>query len=113
MGENFKRLRKLLGLSQTEFGEELGVSRDVISNIEYGRVKPKTVFINHVCAVFNVNREWLLENTGEPFNADTKLNRELNEAITIFASLQPALQEYALQQLRGLIKVQNEELKRD
>ena len=33
-----KQLRKDLGLTQVEFGKKLGVSRDVISNIEYNRV---------------------------------------------------------------------------
>ena len=109
MTNNIKALRKLLRLSQAVFGEKLGVSRDVIGNIEYGRVKPKDVFINHICAVFNVNKKWLLDSVGEPFNSDTKLNRELNEAIVLFSKLNPQLQDYALQQLRGLLKVQNQE----
>ena len=109
MKNNIKALRTILKLSQAEFGERLGVSRDVVGNIEYGRVAPKEVFINHVCAIFNVNKEWLINGAGEPFNSDIKLNNALNEAISLFSKLSPSLQEYALQQLRGLLKVQDQE----
>jgi len=43
--ERIKKLRKILQLSQGEFGRQLGVSRDVITNLEYGRVQPKPVFL--------------------------------------------------------------------
>ena len=36
MHNRIKMVRESLQLSQREFGEKLGVSRDVISNIEYG-----------------------------------------------------------------------------
>ena len=39
-------VRKTLGLTQREFGEKMGVSRDVIGNIEYRRVPPKKLFFN-------------------------------------------------------------------
>ncbi len=107
MNENFKILRKMLGLSQAEFGAKIGVSRDVIGNIEYDRVEPKDVFISHVCAVFNVNEEWLRTGNGEPFNSDKMLARDLDEAVSSFSKLSPILQDYALQQLRGLLDIQN------
>ncbi|WP_195970368.1 helix-turn-helix domain-containing protein [Clostridium thermobutyricum] len=67
MKERFKLIRKKEHLSQTEFGKILGVSRDVIGNIEYGRVEPKTLLINHLCDVFNVNKNWLLTGIGEMY----------------------------------------------
>src|SRR5687768_14125177 len=36
-GENMKNLRKILDLSQSEFAEQLGVSKDLIVSIEIGR----------------------------------------------------------------------------
>ena len=107
--QNIKVLRKKLGLSEGAFGEKLGVSRDVIGNIEYGRVKPKDVFLNHVCAVFNVRREWLRTGVGDIFDADERLSRDVKEAVRLFSSLNPALQKYALQQLKGLLEVQQAE----
>lgn len=65
--ERIKEIRKTNKLSQKAFGELLGVSRDVVTNIEYGRVEPKTLLINHICQVFNVNKEWLINGTGDMY----------------------------------------------
>ena len=51
-------------LSQREFGERLGVRRDVISNIEYNRVEPKDLLISHICKVYGVNEKWLRTGKG-------------------------------------------------
>lgn len=55
--------KEVLQLSQTAFGEKLGVSRDVINNIEHNRSTPSTLLINHICTVFGINPVWL--NSGE------------------------------------------------
>ena len=58
MHERIKELRKEhLHLSQTEFGEKLGVSRSVINNIErnaLARPDQKLSLIKLMCNVFNV-----------------------------------------------------------
>ena len=66
------RVRKLrkehLHMSQTEFGERLGVSRSVINNIELNalsRPDQKLSLIKLMCKEFNVNESWLL-NGEEP-----------------------------------------------
>ena len=55
MHNRIKMVRESLQLSQREFGEKLGVSRDVISNIEYGRVQPKELLVRHICDLFGVD----------------------------------------------------------
>lgn len=60
-------IRKSNNLTQKEFGEKLGVSRDVIFNIESERVKAKNLFLTHLSEVFNVNKEWILTGEGEMF----------------------------------------------
>ena len=52
-----KELRKALKLTHAQFGEKLGVSRDVIGNIEYSRVNQKPVFLEHVRKIYHVNRD--------------------------------------------------------
>ncbi|MEW9490127.1 helix-turn-helix transcriptional regulator, partial [Clostridioides difficile] len=52
INKRIKEIREDINLSQQKFGEKLGVSRDVISNIENNRVEVKTVFITHMCEVF-------------------------------------------------------------
>lgn len=65
--EQYERIRELrknyLHLSQTEFGNKLGVSRSVIKNIELNTLaKPeqKLSLLKLICKEFSVNEEWLL-----------------------------------------------------
>lgn len=69
LSERIKEIRKAENLTQSKFGEKLSVSRDVISSFESGRVEPKPIFLNYLCEVFNVNKEWLLTGEGEMYNA--------------------------------------------
>lgn len=69
MYERIRELRKTyLKMSQTVFGERLGVSRDVIKNIELNtlaRPEQKLSLIKLICKEFSVNEDWLL-NGNEP-----------------------------------------------
>lgn len=69
ISDNVKAVRKALSLSQTAFGEKMGVSIDVIKNIEYGRVTPNELTLTHMCEVHGVNRHWLETGEGEMFHA--------------------------------------------
>lgn len=90
MKERFKLIRKKEHLSQTEFGKILGVSRDVIGNIEYGRVEPKTLLINHLCDVFNVNKNWLLTGIGEMYLIPEE-DKELSKIMLNLSKRNPEL----------------------
>ena len=51
MSNRIKAVREVLKLSQREFGEKLGVSRDVISNLESERVQLKELLFHHICQI--------------------------------------------------------------
>ena len=78
MNARLQALRKMLKLSQKDFGEKLGVSRDVINNAELGRVDMKPIFVSHLCSTFNVNETWLRTGEGEPFKP-VPLNEEIRQ----------------------------------
>lgn len=67
MNERFIEIRKALNLTQTEMGERLGVTRSVISNIEYNRVEPSQLIIKLTCKEFGVDEIWLRTGVGEMF----------------------------------------------
>lgn len=71
MHDRIRELRKKhLHLSQTEFGERLGVSRSVIKNIELdalARPDQKLSLIKLMCKEFSVSEEWLLNGTEPMF----------------------------------------------
>ena len=63
-------------LSQTAFGERLGVSKDVIANLELGRVEPNSSILNLICMTFDVDKLWLTDGIGEmkkPLATDEEL----------------------------------------
>ena len=102
-----KTVREALALSQREFGERLGVSRDVISNIEYGRVQPKKLLLQHMCQQYQVNERWLETGEGEMFIENSGAEDKFAEALSIFRSLRPEFQDYALEQIKKLAELQN------
>lgn len=107
MNNRIKIVRKALKLSQREFGEKLGVSRDVISNLEYDRVQPKELLLRHICQLYRVNECWLLTGEGKMFDGNPEESYKIDEALEIFKSLQPEFQDYALEQIKKLVELQN------
>ena len=73
-----KEMRKHLNLTQTEFGDSLGVSRDVINSYERGRVTPSQTFVELLCMKYDVNPDWLLHGDGEMFR-DRTVEDELQD----------------------------------
>lgn len=74
MNERIKKLRKSLGLTQLEFGEQVGVKANTIGNYEIGLRTPSDAVIRAICREFNVNENWLRTGEGEMFNPqDEKL----------------------------------------
>lgn len=107
MKDRIKQVRESMKMSQREFGEGLGVSRDVISNIEYGRVDPKDIFIQHLCDRYKVSEDWLRTGEGEPFTEAPGASAKANEALKLFRELRPEFQDYALEQIRRLMELQD------
>ena len=111
MNNNIKMVREALGLSQREFGEKIGVSRDVISNMEYGRVQPKELLVKHICEFYGVNEQWMYTGQGDMFSKKPETNRKADEALAIFQSLRPDFQDYALEEIRQLARLQDKQKK--
>ena len=77
INDRIKIVRKQLGLSQPEFGKRLGVSRDVIANIERtaGTVTPNELLIDHICSVYGVDPIWMETGEGEMFHKPSEAER--------------------------------------
>lgn len=75
--KRIEEIRKHEELSRAAFGERLGVSGDVINNLERGRVEAKEHIIKLICNVYNVNEHWLKTGEGEMFNP-MSVNEELS-----------------------------------
>lgn len=108
VASRMKELREALGLSMPAFGRKLGSSRDVIANIEYGRVEPREVFLSHVCEVYGVHPKWLFFGEGIMFDEEAG-SEQVREAAALFRSLSPELRELALSQMKSLQKLMKKE----
>lgn len=64
MNTRIKKVRKKLNLTQTEFGQKIGLSRDTVANIEGGRIEIKDIAIKSICREFKVDYDWLVNGTG-------------------------------------------------
>lgn len=67
MNERIKELRKLLKMSQEDFGKLLGITKSGVSDIESGRRNVTEQHIFMLKSQKNVNEEWLREGVGEMF----------------------------------------------
>ena len=74
INERIRYLRKnVLNLTQQEFGNKLGVSRDVIKNLELGilaRPEQKDPLFRLITKEFNVDYIWLTTGEGDPINKE-------------------------------------------
>lgn len=106
-GNRIKEVRKYYKLSQDDFGSRLGVSGAAISRIE-GQQRALTPQIAKlICKEFHIREEWLVNGTGTMTDENVKSKKNINEAIQLLDTLEPELQEYAIQQIKGLLNVQN------
>lgn len=69
--ERVRYLRTVLldDMTQKDFADALGVSRDEINNIEGNRLKKpeqKRPLLRLMCRQFNVDEHWLLDDIGQP-----------------------------------------------
>lgn len=112
-GNRLKELRTLHlrnsfpRLSQERFGNMLGVSRNVIVNLERDVVKPREEFIDLICKIFPVSKNWLL-NGEEPVFTDNSNDSNINYLIDMYKKLSPSLQTHVLEHVQKLIKLAND-----
>lgn len=102
-----KAIRRAKKLTQEEFGKRVGVSRDTITAIELDRVKNvQDVFFEHICNVFHVDPQWLSTGEGATF---IEAHSNVEEAVQLFETLDPILQQVALRQVQELLRLQEKQ----
>ena len=72
MKSRLVELRNELNLTQTEFGEKIGLTRNAIAAYERGIANPTGTAIIAIVKVFHVNREWLETGEGDMFEPATQ-----------------------------------------
>ena len=76
IGQRIKQIRNSKKLTQDDFAEVIGLTKNFISLIETGNRTPSDRTISDICRVFHVNEAWLRTGDGEmfkPVNRDAEL----------------------------------------
>lgn len=81
MGDRIKQIRLEAGLTQMQFAERIGLSRNYIALIETGSRDPSERTISDICREFGVSLAWLQTGDGEMF-----LPRSKNEELALMVS---------------------------
>lgn len=68
IGEKLRKIRKSLKLTQSEFGEKIGLQQSYVADLERGRNKPSYDTLTKILKVFHVNPYWLL--SGGEYNVE-------------------------------------------
>ena len=72
VGRNLKRIRKAAGLTQTEFGERIGIAYYQVSNYERGHDEISLFLAVRVCEEFNCGLHHLIQENTPPIAKTTE-----------------------------------------
>ena len=83
INSRIKAIRKGAKLTQTAFGERIGVTKNAVVNMEIpGRSKISDAYIKAICREFDIREEWLRTGEGDQFapkQASEELERFFSE----------------------------------
>ena len=72
MKDRIKQVRKSAGLTQTAFGDRIGISQNYVAQIEGGSREPGDRTVRDICREFGVSETWLRTSAGEMFQAKSR-----------------------------------------
>lgn len=118
--QKLKLLRNQLGLTQEEFANRIGVSRNSVANYETKVREPVAAVFSLICREFNVNEKWLREGVGEMFLSDERISLDEyarihgiteRERLIIekFLKVDPSKRRYIIEALSDFFEQQDEE----
>ncbi len=97
-GKILSRQRRKKGLSQTELGEIMGVSKRLISYYERELANPSMEIINNVCNALKISPRVFLEPTAVKETGEEEINPALKKRLEMVKALPPkakkSLQDY-------------------
>lgn len=93
MKDRIRLVRKHMNMTQTEFGDAIGVTLAALSKYEIGKVVPDKSIRMLICEKFNVNETWLETGEGVPYKEGLipELANALRNMPTVAAALERLL----------------------
>ena len=88
MNDRVKKIRQESGITQAQFADRIGLSRNYVAMIEIGQREPSDRTISDICREFGVNEEWLRTGKGEMFLPKSR-GQEIGEIVKAAAQHDP------------------------
>jgi transcriptional regulator with XRE-family HTH domain len=98
-----KQIRQALNLTQIQFSEKILLTGGHYAGIELGNRRVNDRTIKLIVTIFGVNERFLRTGEGEMF--DKNPDYKLAQVMRIFQDLPPDFQDYVLQQIEELKKL--------
>ena len=83
-GDRIKEVRKIKGLTQQRFADELGLKRNTVGGYEIGTVTPSDRTIADISQKFDINESWLRTGEGEmmrPVSRDEEISSFMGDVM--------------------------------
>lgn len=80
MNTRIKQIRTEAGLTQSQFAEKIGLSRNYVAMIEIGQRDPSDRTISDICRIFDIQEDWLRHGL-EPMRAAKSKEEEIAELV--------------------------------
>ena len=120
IADRFCEIRSKTGLSQTEFGQTIGLSHTVIAEIERGSREPSRKVMVALAQIYNVSLDWLLLGVGKAELSDKSeddevilLKKEISKMEADLRKVEAenkAITHELVERLRQLVEVQSKQL---
>lgn len=107
IASRLKQARKSRGYTQDSLANAIGVSRGVISNIEYEKSEPQALVLRAICEVLQIEEQWLVSGEGTMDSNLAKSAQLLSEIHNAAKNLSEAEQDYILDMIKTFQKHRN------
>lgn len=80
MYSRIKKVRTEAGLTQAQFAEKIGLSRNYVAMIEIGQRDPSDRTISDICRIYGIQEDWLRYGL-EPMRAEKSEEEKIAELV--------------------------------
>ena len=107
MNSRIKMIRQNEGLTQSQFADKIGLSRNYVAMIEIGQREPSDRTISDICRIFDIQEDWLRYGL-EPMRAAKSREEEIADLV---GSALTGSSEFKKSVIRMICSRTDEELK--
>ena len=107
MNSRIKMIRQNEGLTQSQFADKIGLSRNYVAMIEIGQREPSDRTISDICRIFDIQEDWLRDGL-EPMRSAKSREEEIAKLV---GSALTGSSEFKKSVIRMICSRTDEELK--